>query len=108
MSTRALNDKTAGRLAFGGISGSYTALSPLGSSAVADVVRLRLDNATDIELTFSYDAGTTDHIYLGPGRFEVIDFGSNGTAATITLHVKQTGGVAATSGFAQASVVRRA
>lgn len=61
-------------LGFAGISGSY---ANVGTATTKECRAFIIVNDTDGDLLFSLDGGTTDHLYLPGGSFQLFDVGAN-------------------------------
>ena len=65
-------------LGFAGISGSYANIG----SALTKMARAFIAvNDTDGDMMISLDGGTTDHLYLPAGSFQLFDVGANAQQA---------------------------
>lgn len=67
------------------LAGSYTAF---GSGFTYPVRILHLVNNSDVNVTISFDGGTTDHIVVLAGSFVLYDFGTNKGESAPALELK--------------------
>lgn len=58
-----------------GLSGTYAALNGAGTGNRLKV--LKMYNASDVDITLSYDGGTTDHDFIPVGGHLIIDCQAN-------------------------------
>lgn len=61
-------------LAAGSISGSY---ANIGTATTREFRAFMVNNATDGDLVISLDGGTTDHLFMPAGSFQLYDVGAN-------------------------------
>lgn len=72
-------------LAFGSISGTYTAI---GTAFLNPIRIMHIVNTTDVLLTFSFD-GVNDHFVVDEGGFILLDVTSNMTLTGGSLAIAQ-------------------
>lgn len=93
---------SSGRVAFGGISGTYAAVKAASGLSILGVY---LANATDKSIIWSLDGGTTDFIEQPTGKEIFIPLGACGVHYNVAVSAKQGGDGAPTSGYVSAGLL---
>jgi len=102
MRVRALVGITGISLAFGGVTGTYAALS---SAISGRGVFMQISSSLNADVVISLDGGTTDWMVLPAGQSVSIPFGSLEVEFSGTVSVKHNG-AAATSGIISVGIIR--